>query len=193
MSRIIGCRDLHIAKLTKDDVGTLKPKYETMIRVPSLINIGIKDKVESSNFYSDDTIEQAFNKTSDKEVDIELGYLSTELEALINGRTINADGVMEQKGDDASTEVALLFRAPKSKGGAFRYVCLYKGTLSNTDASYDTQEDKVKSANVKLKGTFIPLTCNGKFSAIADSDDTGLAANIIADWFTEVYGADVTP
>lgn len=190
MSRIIGCRDLHIAKLTKDELGKDKPAYDTITRVPSVINVSIKDNVETSSFYSDDTVEQAFNKVSGKEVEIELGYLSTALEALITGKTVNSDGVLEQKGDDAAAEVALLFRAPKSKGGAFRYVCLYKGTLSNSDTTYETQEDKTSSATVKLTGTFIPLTCNGKFSAIADSDDTGLGEDVISKWFTTVYGSE---
>ena len=125
MSRIIGCRDLHIAKLVKDETGTDKPVYSSITRVPSLVNISISDSVESSNFYSDDTIEQSFSKTSKKDVDIELGYLTNELEALINGRTVDENGVLVQCGDDAPIEVALMFRAPKSKGGAFRYVCLY--------------------------------------------------------------------
>ena len=190
MSRIIGCRDLHIAKLVKDETGTDKPTYSSITRVPSLINISISDSVESSNFYSDDTIEQSFSKTSKKDVDIELGYLTNELEALINGRTVDENGVLVQCGDDAPIEVALMFRAPKSKGGAFRYVCLYKGTLAKTDSEYKTQEDSVESSNIKLTGTFIPLQCNNKMSAIADSDDS-LTSTAVAAWFTSVYGAEM--
>lgn len=187
MSRIIGCRDLHIAKLSKDEIGG-KPEYETPIRVPSLVGINISDNVETSNFYSDDIVEQTFNKTSAKEVEIELGYLANELEALISGRKVDEKGVLIQSGDDAPIEVALMFRAPKSKGGAFRYVCLYKGTLSRQESEYKTQEDSIEGTTVKLVGSFVPLQSTNQMAATADSDDT-LTEAAIAEWFKTVYGA----
>ena len=187
MSRIIGCRDLHVVPLVSDAVGG-KPTYGTPKRVPSLINISITDSVEQSKFYSDDSVEQAFSKTSGKDVTIELGYITNELEALITGKEIDENGVLVQSDSDAPSEVALLFRAPKSKGGAFRYICLYKGTLSRTESEYATQEDGVESSNVTLTGTFISLLSNGKMSAVADSDDEGTETSV-QNWFTTVYGA----
>lgn len=192
MSRIIGCRDLHIATLIKDELGQVVA-YQAPTRVPSLVNVSVSDKVEQSKFYSDDNVEQAFSKTSGKEVTIELGYITNELEALITGKTFDAaTGVMIQKGDDTAKEVALLFRAPKSKGG-FRYMALYKGTLTRTESEYKTQEDKVDSATVTLVGTFIPLQANGLMSSTVDSDDTASEATV-KDWFTKVYiPGQVTP
>lgn len=187
MSRIIGCRDLHVVPLVSDVVGGT-PTYGTPVRVPSLINIGITDSVEQSKFYSDDSIEQAFSKTSGKDVTIELGYITNEIEALITGKTIDENGVLVQSDSDTPAEVALLFRAPKSKGGAFRYICLYKGTLNRTESEYATQEDGVESSNVTLTGTFISLLSNGKMSAVADSDDEDTNESV-ENWFTKVYGA----
>lgn len=185
MSRIIGCRDLHIAMLVTDNVGEVV-SYEAPVRVPALVNVSVSDTVEQSKFYSDDTMEQSFSKTAGKEVTIELGHITNELEAKITGKTFDAaTGLMTQKGDDTPKELALLFRAPKSKGG-FRYMALYKGTLSRTESEYSTQEDSVESATVSLVGTFIPLQANVLMSATADSDDTA-TATIIADWFTSVH------
>lgn len=190
MSRIIGCRDLHIAPLISDSGA--KPTYGTPVKVPSLINISISDSVEQSKFYSDDTVEQAFSKTSSKEVTIELGYLTNKLESTITGKTVDAKGVLIQTSGDAPQEVAILFRAPKSKGGAFRYVCLYKGTLAKTDSEFATQEDSVESSTVKLAGTFVPLASTGAMSAIADSDDE-LTSEAVTAWFTTVYNATMQP
>lgn len=190
MSRIIGVRDLHIAKLTKDNLGAA-PTWEKPVRVPSLINVSVSDTVETSKFFSDDTVEQSFSKTSSKEVTIELGYLTNELEALITGKEYK-NGVLVQGSNDAPAEVALLFRAPKSKGG-FRYMALYKGTLARTEGEYKTQEDSVESATVKLTGTFIPLATNGKMAVTADDDvqienelEKTKFEEIIANWFTKV-------
>lgn len=190
MSRIIGCRDLHIAPLISDSGS--KPTYGTPVKVPSLINISISDSVEQSKFYSDDTVEQAFSKTSSKEVTIELGYLTNKLESTITGKTVDAKGVLIQRSGDTPQEVAVLFRAPKSKGGAFRYVCLYKGTLVKGESEYATQEDSVESSTVTLTGTFVPLASTGALSAIADSDDE-LTSSAVTAWFTTVYDATMQP
>lgn len=191
MSRIIGCRDLHIAKLKTDVAGGEYPAYEAIKKVPSLVSISISDSVESSKFYSDDSVEQAFSKTSAKEVTVELGYITNEIEALITGKTVGEDGVLIQKDSDAPAEIALMFRAPKSKGGAFRYVCLCKGTLSRNESEYATQEDSVESSPITLTGVFIPTLSTGVMCATADSDDV-TAATAIKTWFTKVYG-DKTP
>ena len=190
MSRIIGCRDLHIAPLISDSGS--KPTYGTPVKVQSLINISISDSVEQSKFYSDDTVEQAFSKTSSKEVTIELGYLTNKLESTITGKTVDAKGVLIQRSGDTPQEVAVLFRAPKSKGGAFRYVCLYKGTLVKGESEYATQEDSVESSTVTLTGTFVPLASTGALSAIADSDDE-LTSSAVTAWFTTVYDATMQP
>lgn len=190
MSRIIGCRDLHIAPLVSDTVGAPKPTYGKPVRIPSVVNVSITDSVEQSKFFSDDTVEQAFTKTASKEVTIELGHLSNELESIITGKEVDESGVLIQKSSDAPTEVALMFRAPKSKGGAFRYICLYKGTLSRTESEYATQEDSIESSNINLTGTFTALLCNDQMAAVADSDDDNTSA-VVSKWFTQVYGAEV--
>lgn len=191
MSRIIGCRDLHIAELVTDSLSGGTPTYKTPIRIPSLVGVSISDAIEQGKFYSDDTVEQTFSKTSSKEVTIELGYLTNEVEALLTGKTVDSKGVLVQKDVDTPKEVALMFRAPKSKGGAFRYVCLFKGTLIKGESEFATQEDSIDPSNITLTGTFIPLLCNSSLSAVADSDDD-IAAEAAENWFTSVYGSTKT-
>lgn len=181
MSRIIGCEQLHIAEVTKDDLsgvtfGTPKP-------VPSLISIDVTDQTENVTFYSDDTIEQVIPAFSGKEVTIELGYLSNELEAMISGNEY-ANGVFTQTKDAVAKEFAIMFRAPKSKGG-YQYVCLYKGVLAREEANYKTKEDSIESSNVTLNGVFMPLIYNGKVSIKADSDESE-PSTLISTWFTKV-------
>ena len=192
MSRIIGCRDLHIAKLISDVAGGDKPTYGQPVRIPSLVGISITDSVEQSKFFSDDTVEQAFTKTASKEVTIELGHLSNELEALITGKEVDESGVLIQKSSDTPAEVAVMFRAPKSKGGAFRYICLYKATLARTESEYATQEDSIESSNINLTGTFTALLCNDQMAAVADSDDDN-TSTATTSWFTKVYGSEQAP
>lgn len=187
MSRIIGVRDLHIAKITKDDLsGTT---YESPVAVPSLISIEIADNTENVTFYSDDVVEQVIPAFSGKEVTIELGYLSHEIESKISGNTYE-NGVFTQSSDAVASEYAIMFRAPLSKGG-FQYVTLYKGVLSRNEATYQGKEESIESSNVTLTGVFMPLLSNGKVSARANSTDEG-AEEFTSKWF-EAVQTEFTP
>lgn len=181
MSRIIGCQQLHIAEVTKDDLtgatfGEPKP-------VPAVIGVDITDNTDNVTFYSDDSVEQVIPAFSGKEVTIELGYLDHSIEALISGNTFE-NGVFVQNANATAKEYALLFRAPLSKGG-YQYVCLYKGVLSRTEANYKTKEDSIEGQTVTLNGVFMPLVYNGNVAVKANSTDVE-ASTVISKWFKEV-------
>ena len=187
MSRIIGVRDLHIAKITQDNLeGTT---YASPVKVPSLISIEIADNTENVTFYSDDVVEQVIPAFSGKEVTMELGYLSHEIEAMISGNSYE-NGVFTQSSDAVASEYAIMFRAPLSKGG-FQYVTLYKGVLSRNEATYQGKEESIESSNVTLTGVFMPLLSNGKVSARANSTDEG-AEEFTSKWF-EAVQTEFTP
>lgn len=181
MGRIIGCKNLHIAAVTKDD--SEGATYDTPTPVPALVSIDIKDNSDSVVFYSDDVAEQTINTFANKEVTIELGYLSPELEAKITGQKY-ANGVFSQEATPASKEFALLFKAELSTGG-YQYVCLYKGVLNRSETTYKTKEESVEGQTVTLTGTFSPLIYNGRVFAKANDGDTG-NTTIISKWFTAV-------
>lgn len=188
MSRIIGCEGLHFALLNSEtDVVGGTPTWETPVAVPSLIAIDIKDNKDTVEFYSDNKLEQVINAFSGKEVTIELGYLSKEIEAMISGNKYE-EGVFIQDANAVAGEIALMFRAPLSKGG-FRYVCLYKGILAKEESNYKTKEDSVEGQTVKLTGVFAPLASNGVPSIEVDDNDKKLTQTqktMISKWFTEV-------
>lgn len=185
MSRIIGCKNLHIAEVTKDDAsGTTWGNPEP---IKSLISISISDQKENVTFYSDDSVEQVLPSFSSKEVTIELGYLNPELEAKISGNTYNK-GIFTQSADATAKEFALLFEAPLSKGGT-RKICLYKGVLAKNDSEFQGKQDSVESSNVTLTGVFMPLQSNSLVEIKADSNDAKLTATeqeLVKNWFKTV-------
>lgn len=185
MSRIIGCKNLHLAPVTKDDAtGTT---WGSPVAVKSLISISITDQKENVTFYSDDTIEEVIPSFAGKEVSLELGYLTPEVEAMISGNTYEK-GLFTQSANATAKEFALLFEAPLSKGGT-RKVCLYKGVLAKDESSYQGKGESVESSNVTLSGVFMPLQSNGLVEIKADSNDENLTATeqqIVTNWFKTV-------
>lgn len=187
MSRIIGCNSLHIAEVTKDDA--LGATWATPVAVPSLISISITDQKENVTFYSDDTIEQVIPAFSGKEVSIELGYLTSEIEAMISGNTYKG-GVYVQTGDAVAKEYAILFKAPLSKGGE-RFVALFKGVLAKNESAYKGKGESIEASTVTLSGVFMPLISNGEVEMKIDSNDANLVTEtkaLITDgqWFKAV-------
>lgn len=195
MSRIIGCEGLHFAVLQSEtDVAGGTPTWEAPVPVPSLIAIDIKDNKETVEFYSDNKLEQVISAFSGKEVTVELGYLTKEVEALISGNRYE-EGVYIQDANAVASEIALMFKAPLSRGG-YRYVCLYKGILAKEETNYKTKEDSVEGQTVKLSGVFAPLASNGVPSIEVDDNDTTLTAKqkqMLATWFTKVPVFEATP
>lgn len=188
MSRVIGCEGLHIALLnTETDVAGGTATWQEPVAVPSLIGIDIKDNTEKVEFYSDNKLEQVISAFSGKEVSIELGYLTKEIESMISGNKYE-EGVYIQDSNAVANEVALMFKAPLSRGG-FRYVCLYKGILAKDESSYKTKEDSVEGQTVTLSGVFAPLASNGIPSIEVDDNDKKLTdkqKTMIKNWFTQV-------
>lgn len=185
MSRIIGVNSLHVAKMKTD--GADGATWDAPVKVPSVINVEITDNKENVTFYSDDVIEQVLPAFSGKEVTIELGYLTNELEALVSGNTYK-NGVFVQSTNAIADNFALLLKAPKSKGGE-RYLCLYKGVLSKDEDKYQGKGENVESSNVTLKGVFMPLEFNNSPMIKIDTDDEKLdtaGKTLVQKWFTEV-------
>lgn len=185
MSRIIGCKNLHIAELTKDDASGVT--WKTPVPVKSLISISIADQKENVTFYSDDTVEEVIPTFGSKEVSIELGYLTPEIEAMISGNTYE-NGVYTQSANATAKEFALLFSAPLSKGGE-RRVCLFKGVLGRDESAYQGKAESVESSNVTLSGVFMPLQYDGTVETRVDTSDAQLTGNgkTLSDaWFTKV-------
>ena len=173
MARIIGVKDLHIAVLDKDEVG-VQPVWKKPVPVPSLISMSITDQKENVTFYSDDKVEQIIPAFSGKEVSLELGHIHPRLEAMISGNTYT-QGVYKQNSDAKAPEVAIMFRAPKSKSKSgiknpHRYVVLFKGILARDEEAYNGKADTIESSNITLSGIFMPLTTNKKIEFRTDND-----------------------
>ena len=184
MARVIGCEGLHIAKLLTDTKEGAT--WEKPIAVPSLIAIDIKDNSEKVELYSDDKLEQVITAMTGKEVTIELGGIEKEVLALISGNTYE-EGVFIQSADAVANEVALMFKAPLSRGG-FRYCALYKGVLAQEETNYKTKEGSVEGQTIKLTGVFMALENGVPYIEVDDNDKNLTPAQkaMVNSWFTKV-------
>jgi phi13 family phage major tail protein len=182
---LVGLKNLNVVKITKDDdTGTT---YDAQVRKLALaVQADIKPSMTSENFYADDQIAETVNQLGDIAVDLEMGHLTTADQAYLLGTTVNTDGVLEFKSTDQAPYVAIGFESEKSNGKT-RYVWLYKGKFSLPETTNKTKADKPEFQTEKISGVFSPRQSDGKWKAQVDSDDTGIGANVINNWFTKPY------
>lgn len=186
MARRIGMKDLHVARITKNDSAGYTA--EVPKRLTKAISGKIAVKKSSDKIYSDDTVEDIIEGFDSVEVEFEGNDLSPEMRSLLYGHKL-IKGMLIDNIDDISKEVAIGWRARRSDG-KYEFIWLYCGKFEEVEDNYETKADKPKGQTSKLKGTFYPREKDGNYRVVINESyltetDTD-AKNIIITWFSSV-------
>lgn len=185
----IGLKNIHIAKLLTDtDAATT---YELPKKFSGAVQADIKPSSSTENFYSDDQLSDSVSALSDIAVDLEMGDLTTEMQAFLLGAEIDTNGVIHHSTNDIAPYVALLYESAKSDG-SIRYEALYKGKFALPESSAKTKGDKVDFQTEKISATFMARQSDGEWKVNVDSNDTGVGATVITNWYKGVYSKTPT-
>lgn len=183
MSRIIGLKDIYVAKITSDTAtGTPATVYGTPAKLERSLSAKITVKTTMDKFYSDDTLEEVANSFDSIDLEIGVNQLTIASRALLQGVTVYS-GEISESSNDVAPEFAIGFKALKSNG-KYTYVWLLKGKFEIVSDEYATKADKVDSKTPTLKGTFGPRLSDNKYRIIAEEETAG--SERIAAWFTAV-------
>jgi phi13 family phage major tail protein len=180
----IGLKNLHVAKLTKDDQTGVT--YETPKRLALAIEAKITPQVNTATLYADDRAAEVVESLGEIEVELGIDDLSSEMYAFLLGKTVNSDGVIEDKSTDSAPYVALGFCMPLSKGGE-KYVWLYKGKFQLPEENAKTKGDNVEFQTPTIKAKFVTREYDDKWRASVISNDQDVDPTVIQNWFTAVY------
>jgi phi13 family phage major tail protein len=175
----IGLDKLHFAKINADG------SYAVPVPIPEIIEATITPNIVTANLSADDKIVETASSLSDVDVEINISDLSTASYELLMGVTKNADGVVIDKTSDQAPYGAIGFRSRKSNG-SYRHVWLYKGKFGLPEEAYKTKGEEIEFQTQTITAKFIPDS-EDKVRARVDSDDQGIGATVIANWFTSVY------
>lgn len=183
---IMGLKNLYIAPLTKDDATGVT--YGTPTKILNAVTAKITPTIDSATLYGDDQPAEIIQQFSQVDVEFETLELSNVNYNLMLGKTKNSAGVTIDSADDVSPYFALGWEAGKTGGGK-RLMWLYKGKFDPIEEDFQTKQDKAEAMTQSVKGTFIKRINDGQWRKRVDSDDAGVAASVITNWFTAVYNA----
>jgi len=185
----VGLSNLHYAILTSDTVSGVT--YETPVSIPGIITANINPNSSSGVLYKDDGPGETYSSMGEVTVEIEVGDIPLETQAVLLGHTITS-GVLKRKTTDVAPYIALGFKSLKSNG-SYRYVWLYKGKFQLPEINHQTKNDKVNFQIPKMKSSFIRLDYDESWIKQADEDHVDYVSSIGTGWFTAVEGvADTT-
>jgi len=185
----IGLKKFHVALLKEGADGTVT--YETVKRISQAISANITPNFTITTLYADDRAVEVDEALGDIDVEIGVKDLSTEDYALLLGKTINVDGVIEDSVNDVAPYIAIGFEIPLSGGGR-RLYWYYKGKFQPPSSTHASKQGSVAYQTPTITGKFMARE-DGKWRARIDSTYTTAKPEVVDNWFKAVYVPKVTP
>lgn len=186
-NRIVGLKNIHIAKKTGPGA------YDAPKRLEGAKTFNTTNEVSETSFYSDDVMDHYFKSATSMDIEIELAYLTPEMESLIMGKTL-VNGALVSSTEDVANEFAIIYELTTLKEPIRRVI--YDCTLSKDDLNSATKADSVEEQLVTLTGKAKAGT-DGVFDAVLDKnnpptdpDELRKFEAIFNDFFTKVYTKD---
>lgn len=175
----IGVSDLHVAKVLTDEAGA-ETTYDEVVRLASLINIGITKSIAEGELFADDQLDEYVARQVGQEISINTKDISPEHEALLLGKQIDANGGVVSGSEDNAPYFAVMFRSKKSDG-SYQYRVLYKVRFRPYDETYDTQSTSITFQNPTITGRSLARYSDGNFDYKLNESETNAA--IVSNWF----------
>lgn len=161
--------------------------YDTVKQVPEIKMAKISPKSEIVKDYADDQQVTAIQCLTGIEFTVENTDIDSAVLADWHGHTVDAKGVLIKKSSDKAPYIALGFRSLKADG-KYRYKWLYKCVASLGDEELKTKGEKPELQSKTTTFSCIPRKRDKQWQSSVDDGESGLATEVIANWFKAPYG-----
>ncbi|MGG7143603.1 major tail protein [Clostridium nigeriense] len=161
-NRVVGLKNIHIAKLKANG------EYEAPIKLVGAKSVKTTNENNEIAFYSDDVMDYYGNALSAMSIEVEMAYLTPEIESLLTGKEITSNGAMVTGASDAQATVAFMYEMSTLDKPVRR--CLYEVILTKSESEATTKTDSVEEKTIKLTGKAKPRSIDGKFDIVMDAN-----------------------
>lgn len=164
-NRIVGLRNIHIAQITGTGSNG-EYIYGTPVKLEGAKTFNTTNEVSENAFYSDDVMDYYSKSITSMELEIELAYLTPEIESMITGKRL-VNGVLVSGADDSAASFAIMYEMTTLEEPVRRVI--YDCILSRDEIASTSKTDSVDEQLVKLSGKAKP-DAQGNFDAILDKN-----------------------
>lgn len=190
----IGLDKLFYAKITEDESGD--ETYATPVQLAKAMNADLSVELAEATLYADDGAAEIVKEFKNGTLSLGVDDIGAAVASDLTGATIDANGVVVSTSEDGGDPVAVGFRAKKSNG-KYKYYWLYRVKFGIPATNLATKGDSITFSTPTIEGTILrrnKVDGNGKhpWKAEVTEGDTAVTADIITNWYKQVYEPSYT-
>lgn len=185
----IGLDMLYYAPITEDENGD--ETYGTPAKLAKAMSAELSVELAEATLYADDGAAEIVKEFQSGTLSLGVADIGTAVAEVLTGAVIDGNKVLISSSEDGGSPVAIGFRAKKSVG-KYRYYWLYRVKFGIPAANLTTKGDSIEFSTPTIEGTVLRRNkpdSNGRhpWKAEVNEDDSGVSADTIKKWYTEVY------
>lgn len=185
----IGLDMLYYAPIIEDENGD--ETYGTPAKLAKAMSAELSVELAEATLYADDGAAEIVKEFQSGTLSLGVADIGTAVAEVLTGAVIDGNKVLISSSEDGGSPVAIGFRAKKS-GGKYRYYWLYRVKFGIPAANLTTKGDSIEFSTPTIEGTVLRRNkpdSNGRhpWKAEVNEDDSGVSADTIKNWYTEVY------
>ena len=185
----IGLDKLYYAKITEDNDGN--ETYETPTPLAKAMTADLSVELAEATLYADDGAAEIVKEFKSGTLSLGIDDLGASIASDLTGATIDSDGVIISTQEDGGAPVAVGFRAKKANG-KYKYYWLYRVKFGIPATNLATKGDSITFSTPTIEGTIlrrnkIDGANKHPWKAEATEGDAKVSADIIANWYKNVY------
>lgn len=185
----IGLDKLYYSKITEDANGD--ETYATPVSLAKAMTAELSVELAEATLYADDGAAEVVKEFQSGTLSLEVDNIGLSVAADLTGATVDDNGVLISASEDGGDPVAIGFRAKKANG-KYRYFWLYRVIFGVPSTNLTTKGESIEFSTPTIKGTVYrrnKVDALGKhpWKAEVSEDDTGVTAETISGWYSEVY------
>lgn len=190
----IGLDKLYYAKITESENG--EETYATPVQLAKAISADLSVELAEATLYADDGAAEIVKEFKSGTLSLGIDDIGASVAADLTGSQIDSKGVVISRSEDGGTPVAIGFRAKKANG-KYKYYWLYRVKFGIPATNLATKGDNITFNTPTIEGTVLrrnKVDSEGKhpWKAEATEGDAAVAADIITNWYKEVYEPSFT-
>ena len=185
----IGLDKLYYAKITEDKDGN--ETYETPTPLAKAMTADLSVELAEATLYADDGAAEIVKEFKSGTLSLGIDDLGAAIASDLTGATIDSDGVIISTQEDGGAPVAVGFRAKKANG-KYKYYWLYRVKFGIPATNLATKGDSITFSTPTIEGTILRRNkVDGAnkhpWKAEATEGDAKVSADVIANWYKNVY------
>src|SRR5574344_2837905 len=185
----IGLDKLYYATITDDENG--EEIYGTPTQLAKAISAELSVELAEATLYADDGAAEIVKEFKNGTISLGVDDIGSTTAAALTGVTVDKNNVVVSNSEDGGDPVAVGFRAKKSNG-KYKYYWLYRVKFGIPATNLATKGDSITFSTPTIEGTILRRNkVDGQnkhpWKAEVTEGDSTVAADIITNWYQEVY------